>query len=411
MRMGLRVYIEEGGCDRRQLDAATIRRYLAANHYELVDDPRDADKILAVTCAFKRKEEDESVGRLRSLRKYDADVIVYGCLPDIATDRFAEFSDLPAVGPSQLETIAEHFEPDGVPFSEIPSANIIEPTGSLAVNARRRLESGTLALGDPASRIRALASRSRARQRPSVERPFHLFVCRGCTGACSYCAIKRAIKGVVSKPVADVLAELRTGLAEGHRDFHLLGDDPGCYGLDRGLTLPRLLGALFDECESHPASDGDRPIRFHIREIHPEYLVRYHEELLALPRFDLVGSILCPAQSGNDRVLGLMRRKHRASELLEAIGRIRAAHPSITFDTQLIAGFPTESAEEFEDSLRFVSEAGFSSVVVFPYDDKRNTEAATIPEKIPAATIRRRVAKALRQLRADGVDAYDSCPA
>jgi tRNA A37 methylthiotransferase MiaB len=97
----MKVYIEAAGCDRRQLDTESIRSYLEANGYELVSDPSQADRILAVTCAFKKKEEDESIRRLRSLRRYGKDILVYGCLADIAAGRYQEFDEIPSTNTSR----------------------------------------------------------------------------------------------------------------------------------------------------------------------------------------------------------------------------------------------------------------------------------------------------------------------
>ena len=82
-----RVYLEKAGCNRRQLDLEKIRSYLEENGYTLAQSPKTADLILLGTCAFKEKEEDESVVRLRALRKYDKQILVYGCLPDIAKEK------------------------------------------------------------------------------------------------------------------------------------------------------------------------------------------------------------------------------------------------------------------------------------------------------------------------------------
>jgi tRNA-2-methylthio-N6-dimethylallyladenosine synthase len=412
--MTVKIYIEEGGCDRRQLDTATIRSYLQANEYELVTDPADADRIIAVTCAFKRKEEEGSLRRLRSLRKYKRDILVYGCLPAIAEERFAEFSDLPTVGPSELETIGEHFEGAKVPFSQIRSANVIDSQSSDVVRWRRRVEAGLVPWQELTDRVRKLRSKRFQVAKGKAGEAFNLFVCRGCRGLCSYCAIKKAIGPVRSKPIDEVVAEFHTGIAEGHRTFNIMGDDPGCYGLDISTSFPRLLEALLNASASVESlgatSAAADPVGFYIRDIHPKFLVSYRDEMLDMPLFSRVAGILCPVQSGSDRVLEQMRREHSRADLLDTIRAVKERRPDISLDTQMIVGFPTETDADFEETLSLVRDAQFDSVLVFPYDDKEGTPASKIATKTPADVIQRRMREAFRFFHREQIDAYYTCP-
>lgn len=415
--MTTRVYVEAAGCDRRQLDIQTIRTYLLANDYELVDDPAKADKIVVSTCAFKAKEEDESVRRLRSLRKYQADILVYGCLPDIAGERYPEFDDLPHVAPREIETIDRHFEGITTPFAEVLEASTMRHEKFNLVRVRRRIESGLAPRPDFLRQARALGLKRIREVFTKPEDAWYLFVSRGCVGLCSYCAIRRSIGRVQSKPIHDVVGELRRGLAEGYRTFDILGDDPGCYGVDIDESLPALLSALFDTAAAEETGPGarasfksDTPIRFRIREIHPRFLVRYHEEMVKLPGFSRVDNLLCPVQSGSDRILALMQREHTSDELLGAIQRIRELSPDTTLDTQIIVGFPGETVAEFRQTLDVVKAGGFNSVVVFPYHDKIGTVASSLADKVAGDEIKRRMRAAFRFFRQEGIAAYYSCP-
>lgn len=411
----MRVYVEAAGCDRRRLDAESIRRYLEANGHELVSDPGQADRILAVTCAFKQKEEEESVRRLRSLRRYGRDILVYGCLADIAGGSYAEFNDLPSIAPREIDTIDQYFEGTEIPFAEVRDANINARAPVSLTRVRRRVEAGLIPWQESLDRLRNADFKRFLRLSAETDNPFNLFVCRGCLGLCSYCAIGRAIGSVRSKSVEDVLAEFRRGIEEGYRTFNVIGDDPGCYGLDLSTSLPQLLSALFDasgsaESDAGVLSNGPTPIRFHIRDIHPKHLIRYHLQMLELERFSLVQSILCPIQSGSDRVLQLMDREHSAADLLQTLQRTRERYPGVRLDTQIIVGFPTETEADLERTLNFIRDARFDSVLVFPYDDKEDTAASGLKGKIPQAETRRRMRSAFRYFRRARIRAYHSCP-
>jgi tRNA A37 methylthiotransferase MiaB len=412
----VRVYVEAAGCDRRQLDTESIRSYLRANDYQLVDNPAEADRILAVTCAFKKKEEDESVRRLRSLRRYGKDILVYGCLADIAAGRYEEFGDLPSVSPRELDTIDRHFEGVKVPFAEVRDANVTAPSRTGLVRARRRVEAGLIpSWRESVDWLQKGGFGSSGQVTAEADRPFSLFVCRGCAGLCSYCAIRRAIGTVRSKPVDEILSEFHRGVEEGYRTFNILGDDPGCYGIDIESSLPVLLRALFDARESLEPHAGDepngsRPIRFRIREIHPKFLIPYHEQMLEMEGFSTVENVLVPVQSGSDPVLQRMEREHTAADLLEALRRITDRCPTVRLDTQVIVGFPGETEADLERSLEFVREAQFASVVLFPYDDKEGSTASMLGDKIPQAEIRRRMRRSFRYFDRNRIQAYSKCP-
>jgi len=407
-----RIYVEEAGCKRRQLDIETIKKYLQANGHALVENPEDADRILVSTCAFKKKEEDDSVKRLRFFRKFGREIVVFGCLPDIASDRYREFADFHKIAPREIEHIDRYFDHDVVKYAEMSEENLVTRKNlNIVKSLKRKIQSGELfnreffaeTAQSGVNRLKDLLS--------EPQESWFLFVCRGCHGKCSYCAIRRSVGPVKSKPVSDVVAELRRGLRAGYRDFSILGDDPGCYGLDNGGNLPDLLRALRLSLD-----DGDRKgekltdISFHIKEIHPKFLIKYERELLEQPFTRLVKSMLCPVQSGSDRILELMQREHTAGELQKILRKARQLQPQMNLETQMIVGFPSESESEFSATLDMVRQAQFNSVVVFPYHDKEGTPASEIQDKVSPEVIRKRMQSAFSYFRKHGIKAYYRCP-
>ncbi len=408
-----KVYLDEAGCARRRLDLARIQAWLAANDYQRVDRPEDADLVVAITCAFKKREEDDSVARLRFLRRTGRDVFMYGCLEDIAPERASEFAEWRSLAPRNLQDIDRRFEDVRVPFASIGEANVLpRPSGGLVNLVRKKVQTGSLLGGQSLGELAESGRRAlEAIVHPKRE-PWSLFVCRGCRGRCSYCGIRRSIGGPRSKPIADVLAEFRAGVRAGFREFSILGDNPGCYGVDLGESFPRLLDGLAAACEEPgPREALDGHAVFHVKEIHPKFAIAYARELTkGGPVMGRVKSILCPVQSGSGRVLELMEREHGPSDLLRTMIRARSAHQDIVLDTQIIVGFPTETDEDFGETLRFVRDAGFASVVVFPYHDKEGVASAALEPKVPPGTLMRRMREAFRYFRRNGVKAHYSCP-
>lgn len=411
--MKKKVYIEEAGCNRRKLDLERIRSYLESNDYEVVARPEDADKILVATCAFKKVEEDESIQRLRHYRKYGSEMVVYGCLPDIAEERYREFADIPKIAPREIEKIEVLFPGKMKSYSEVADTNLIGkkniPTFKsiarvIQTQPKIDLEFWHRMFATGRKKVTDIIS-------PPVT-PYYLFACRGCLGKCGYCAIRKSVGSVLSKPIPAVVTEFQHGLSRGYRDFTILGDDPGCYGIDIGSSLPELLQALFaaGAAAKEPNAVKGRDVVFRLNEIHPKFLIPYTDNFLAMERFSSVRSILCPIQSGSGRILDLMQREHTPEEFEAVVKKIQTHQPQTEFNTQIIVGFPSETEEDFQKTLDCVARNQFSSVVVFPYDDKDGTDASTLAGKISEEVIQKRMRKAFQYFAKAGVTAYYKCP-
>lgn len=410
--MSTKIYIDEAGCSRRQLDIQTIRKYLQANGHTLVENPEEADQIIVSTCAFKKKEEDDSVKRLRFFRKFGREIVVVGCLPDIASERYREFADFHKVAPREIDHIDRYFEHDTVKYAEMVDENLMARKNiNIVKSLKRKIQSGDLFNLESFSET-AHAGVVRLKELLSKrQESWFLFICRGCHGKCSYCAIRRSVGTVRSKPVSAVVAELRRGLRAGYRDFSILGDDPGCYGMDNHERLPDLMNALMLSLADVPvAKEGLPDVRFHIKEIHPKFLIQYEGQILEQPFARLIKSMLCPVQSGSDRILALMQREHTAAELKQVLLKTRRKLPQLDLETQMIVGFPSESDADFAATLDMVRQSQFKSVVVFPYHDKEGTPASELTDKVPPAVVRKRMQTAFGYFWKHGIKAYYSCP-
>jgi threonylcarbamoyladenosine tRNA methylthiotransferase CDKAL1 len=411
--MKTRVFIEEAGCNRRKLDINTIRAYLTSNDYELVSNPEDADKILVATCAFKKLEENESIQRLRHFNKYGSKVVVYGCLPDIARDRYqAEFADIPKVAPREREKIEQFFPGNTKRFSEITDSNLIgKQNGNILESLKRVIQTRPKIDIEFWRLTRASIWKKILDVFSPPAASFYLFTCRGCLGKCSYCAIRRAIGTVRSKPIATVVSEFQHGIKNGYRDFTILGDDPGCYGIDLGSSLPELMKALFIAASDIEGSENGsdsikKEIAFHFYDIHPKFLIPYADKFLSMERFSSVRSILSPIQSGSNRILELMQREHTVEKFEEAVKKIYKKEPQITFNTEVIIGFPSETEEDFQKTLDCVVRCQFTSVIVFPYDAKDGSESSLLPDAVPATIIKKRMHEAFKFFAKEGIPAY-----
>ncbi|MBU0481702.1 MAG: radical SAM protein [Proteobacteria bacterium] len=411
----MKIYIEADGCSRRMNEFASLHKYFELNNHDFVNRPDQADFILAGTCAFKGKEEEESIKRIRYLKGMKGKLLVYGCLPDIAPTRYhAEFNGLEFLAPKDIDRIDSYFENNQLKFRDLQPQNIIpEKMKSTSLQSaigkfKEEFEFSNKFL----VKAKDYAGKKIRSSLHLHQEVFYLFICRGCLGKCTYCAIKRAIGPLKSTDGNEIVNQLREGIASGHKKFTILGDDVGAYGKDRNDTFPNLLGHLLKESNGHNESvkpHHNGAIGFHIEEIHPKWMTLYQKEMLELVSTRRIRSILCPIQSGNNRILGLMKREHDARGISAVLSGIRTLHPGIRLKTQIIVGFPSETESEFKQTLTQVDRNRFDEVTVFPYDAKENTPANHIGPRVSAQVISERVEKALAFFKTRKISAHLNC--
>jgi tRNA-2-methylthio-N6-dimethylallyladenosine synthase len=199
----------------------------------------------------------------------------------------------------------------------------------------------------------------------------------GCDKFCAFCVVPYTRGAELSRPVADIAAEVARLTDAGVREVTLIGQNVNAYhgeGPDgRSWTLGRLLAYIAEVpgiarlryTTSHPSDMDDN-------------LVAAHRDLPSLmPLLHL------PVQSGSDRILAAMNRRHTRADYLAALARVRAARPDMAFTSDFIVGFPGESEEDFAATLSLVDEVGFASAFTFKYSARPGTPAADMADQIP----------------------------
>jgi tRNA-2-methylthio-N6-dimethylallyladenosine synthase len=202
----------------------------------------------------------------------------------------------------------------------------------------------------------------------------------GCTNFCSYCIVPYVRGPERSRDAHEVAAQVETLVADGVREITLLGQNVNAYGLDlRGRgeagapAFPELLARL-------DAIEGLDRIRFmtsHPRDLGDDLVVAVAE----LP--SVCEHVHLPAQAGSDRILRAMRRGYTSREYLDRIHALRAAIPDVSVTTDLIAGFPGETDDDFERTVDLVREARFDAAFTFVYSPRSGTRAADLPDQVP----------------------------
>ena len=197
----------------------------------------------------------------------------------------------------------------------------------------------------------------------------------GCNNFCSYCIVPYVRGRERSRRPEDILAEVRRLVEEGYKDITLLGQNVNSYGRD--LAEPVDFSDLLEQVNAIP---GDFLIRFMTS--HPKDATQKLFETMA--RCEKVAPVLhLPFQAGNDRVLKVMNRRHTRAEYLEKIKALKALIPDITLTSDIIVGFPGETAEEFEDTLRVLEEVRFDALFTFIFSPRPGTPAAEMDDPMP----------------------------
>ncbi len=363
----LKLFIRSFGCQMNAYDASRMADALAPEGYSETGLIEEADLVVLNTCHIRERAAEKiysELGKIREMKEASeasgrkVTLAVAGC---VAQAEGAEIIrrqravDL-VVGPQSY-----HRLPDLV--------------------RRARRTSGVVDTDFPVeSKFDHLAPPSAAKTRSRGVSAF-VTVQEGCDKFCSFCVVPYTRGSEISRPPEAVVAEVRALLDAGVREVTLLGQNVNAYhGVDaagRGWTLAGLARHL-------AALPGLARIRYttsHPRDMDAD-LVAAHRDLPTLMPF-----LHLPVQSGSDRILHAMNRRHDAASYVALVEEIRAARPDIALSSDFIVGFPGETEGDFEDTLALVRRVGFASTFAFKYSPRPGTPGADLPGPVPDAVM------------------------
>ena len=357
----MKIAIISLGCPKNQVDADVFCHALIKDGHTTVADPAEADIIIINTCGFIESAKTEAIENILMACQYkqenpDLKVIVTGCL-------------------------AERYKQQII--QEIPEVDAVVGIGSnaaLPAIVRRLCADGTGQIENygPKSDMQLGGARV-------ISTPRHyayLKIAEGCNNGCYYCAIPLIRGALRSREINDCVAEARWLAGEGVRELILVAQDPTAYGEDWGK--PGSICELLDKLNKVPGLEWIRIMYAYPERITDEFIAAMKRNEKVVPYLDL------PIQHCNDTILKNMNRRSNRAELLEVIGKLRREIPGITLRTTLIAGFPGETEEQFEDLCNFVKEVKFDRLGCFAYSAEENTVAAKMDGQIDQETKDRR---------------------
>ncbi|ETX14778.1 (dimethylallyl)adenosine tRNA methylthiotransferase [Roseivivax halodurans JCM 10272] len=370
-----KLYIKTYGCQMNVYDSERMSEAMAGQGYVATDTPDDADMILLNTCHIRERAAEKvysELGRYKDLKaeKPDLRIGVAGC---VAQAEGAEIMrrqpmvDL-VVGPQS--------------YHRLPELEAKSRTGAKALDTDFPED----------DKFAALKGRGpKAKRGPTA----FLTVQEGCDKFCAFCVVPYTRGAEVSRPVEQVMSEARDLVERGVREITLLGQNVNAYhGAGQGgdWSLARLIREL-------ETIDGLARIRFttsHPNDMDDDLIAAHGECEKLMPYLHL------PVQSGSDRVLKRMNRKHTAESYLALIERLREARPDLHLSGDFIVGFPEETEEDFQATMRLIEEVRYGSAFSFKYSTRPGTpaaERAQVPEDEKSDRLQRLQALLTRQQR------------
>jgi MiaB/RimO family radical SAM methylthiotransferase len=358
-----------------------------------------------LTCGAFDHLADESLRMVKEFQKYDAELIVGGCLPKIETDKLGDVFQGRTINTKDLDKdpdkMDELFPEFIVKFRDIDDANVSYHNlneGNMVGAFKNYL--GKIGWLDKfintfqTEIFKTVYGKNSFFYHILLDEPmYRMRISWGCNSNCSYCGIKQAIGPHKSKPLEKVIDEFKTGLKDGHKHFMMNADDIGAYGTDIGSSFSDVL----DKMTKIP---GDYFIS--IANLSPRWVIKYIDYLEKIMEREKIIRIGVPVQSGSNRILKLMNRFHDKDKIKDALLRLKKVFPKLSLHTHIIVGFPTETEEDFLQTLDFIKDCQFSAGQLMPFSSKSGSEAASIEPKIPMDIINKRLLRAKSFFKKEG---------
>ena len=344
-----KIWVEAYGCSASFSDSEMISGLIVNGGHTLAENPDDSDLSLIVTCSVKDATASKMIHRIKESNSKP--LVVAGCLPKAEKDtveKFAENASL--LGPNSIGKTLQVIQStlDGKKLIALDDTDI-----SKVGLPKIRL--------NPAVGIVEIAS--------------------GCMSECTFCQTKLSKGDLQSYRVGDIVRQVKTEISDGCSEVWLTSTDNGCYGFDIDSDLPELINSVVDI-----------PEKFFVRVgmMNPMYMPRIRDNLLKSFESSKIFKFLhVPVQSGSDKVLNDMKRGHTANTFIDVTSKFRKKFNKFTISTDVIVGFPTETEDDFEMTLRLLEETKPDIVNLSKYSQRPGTDAAEMIQ-IDAVEVKRR---------------------
>ena len=357
----MKVFIESYGCTFNQADGQIIAGNLMENEIDIVDTIEEADVVIVNTCYVKLPTEDKMTYRIQKLQNEypDKKIIVGGCMVEIDPEKLEKIGpDISWIGPHQLNKSAEV-------VSSTYCGDIVRETGfskESKVNVAKVMDDSLIHI---------------------------IQICEGCLGACTFCCTRFARGPLNSYPISDIVAEAQRAIDNGACEIQLTAQDTAAFGRDSGEKLSDLIKEVAN-------LKGNFKVR--VGMMHPKNILNDVDEIIdAMKHPKVYDFIHLPVQSGSDKVLSEMRRGHNISQYKEIVKKFKSEIPGIALAVDIIVGYPTESDEDFNETVKLLEEIKPSLIHLSKYQHRKGAISSSL-EEIPRDVMKKR-SKFLTQIK------------
>ncbi len=364
--MAGKLYIRTFGCQMNEYDSQKMEDVLRESHgLEMTEDPEQADVLLLNTCSIREKAQEKVFSQLgvwKDWKRERPDLVigVGGCVASQEGEAIRErapYVDL-VFGPQTLHRLPAML--DRARQQHLPSVDVSFPE----------------------------IEKFDCLPEPRAEGPTaFVSIMEGCSKYCTFCVVPYTRGEEISRPFDDVIAEVAQLAAQGVREVNLLGQNVNAY---RGRMHDGEIADLALLIRYVAAIDGIERIRYTTS--HP---VEFSDALIEtygdVP--ELVSHLHLPVQSGSDRILLAMKRGHSAFDYKQKIKKLRTFRPDISMSSDFIIGFPGETGQDFEHTMKLIDEIGFDHSFSFIYSRRPGTPAADLPDDVSMETKQARLAR------------------
>lgn len=390
-------------CSNRKSDSYKVRQLFIESGYHEIYSIERARYVVYLTCGAYTHACEKALAQVENIQKKlgkEAQLIVGGCLPKTNEKSLAKIFSGIVISPDNFNSLIEllnqpidilnlkneitydrYFIPQNILVHGIYRlfSEIIRRIDKLLLDDNNFPSYKTLYIGAVWLFLKSL-------KRKYFPKAYELLVARGCSRKCSYCAIRFAVGQVRSIPIEKIIYKIKNAINENITQFDLVADSLGDYGFDIGTDL----GALFENVLIFK-----RTIKLGLREIDPLMFIRFFKAIEGLCQTGMLYMILVPLQSGSTDILTKMHRLYNITAFKEMTIQLKRKY-KIKLYTHIIIGFPSETADNFQETILLLKEIGFDGVWAHVYGDMPNTESSKMAGKISSSEKKQRIKKILK---------------
>ena len=355
----MRYLIETYGCQLNKAESDALELILRGRGFEKTENPSDADAVILNTCSVRKTAENRIWGRLgfyfSEKKKHDLVLIVTGCMAERMKDELKK---------------------------EAPYVDAVIGTNDKA-SIPDFIETGKRGSSDHYSFLNSYYQKGAYSS--------YVPIMNGCNNFCSYCIVPYVRGREVSRPVEDVIKEIEFLETKNVREITLLGQNVNSYSSTydgKPVDFPTLLEIILPHMKSIEFVRFESP--------HPKDFSDHLIDVIA--SYDRMSKhIHLPMQSGSTRILALMNRRNTREGFIDLLGKMRDRIPGLTFSTDVMVGFPTETEEEYEETLSMMEEMGCTEAFMYYFNPREGTRAASMDGQIEESVKIRRLERLINE--------------